>query len=107
MACRRVVLFFLKRLRNRRLQIFPAQVRADDEQRLECVDLSDARAECGKHGVCGLVTEIALPQAVIDVVRAESAGDARREIELLGGARGARQDAELAPAVRCIERPAD
>ena len=50
---------------------------------LERVDLGDPQPELGKGRLGLLVAEIALPQAMIDVVAAEAARDPREQIQLL------------------------
>ena len=53
---------------------FAAQVAADDQQRIELVDAGDGQtAETGRRRIRGLVAEIRLAQAMIDVVRAQRA----------------------------------
>ena len=72
-----------------------AQVRPDHQQRVERVDLGDAHAQTRKHGIRLLVAEIALPQAVIDIVGLKSARDAPRQVQLFERARAAHQDTEV------------
>ena len=71
---------------------FTAQVAADDQQGVELVDAGDRQAsESGRGRVVGLVAEIRLAQAMVDVARAERARELRREIELFDGRGTARQ----------------
>ena len=57
---------------------FAAQVRSHHEQRVQLVDARDAEpAEARRRRIRGLVAEVRLAQAVIDVVRPQRARQAR------------------------------
>ena len=60
---------------------FLAQVRADDQHARGLLDFGDGAAEGGRNRIVGLVAEIDATQAMVEVVRAERAGDPRGERE--------------------------
>ena len=77
---------------------FHAQVRADHEYALARIELGDAAAQERRPRVMRLIAEVALPQAVVDVVAAEVARDALQEIRLLERRAGAHERAQAAGA---------
>ena len=77
---------------------FHAQVRADHEHALARIEVGDAAAQERRPRVIRLIAEVALPQAVIDVVAAEVARDALQEIRLLERRARAHERAQAARA---------
>ena len=73
---------------------FAAQVRTDDQQRFERIDLRDAPAERGHGGIGDVAGEIHLAQTVVHVQRAQARGQLREQCVFLDGARRTGEHAE-------------
>jgi hypothetical protein len=72
---------------------FAAQVRTDDQQALEMIHVGDAHAQVRIQRIGGLIAEVTHAQAMIDVLRTQTPGQAVQQVQLLGRRRGAAERA--------------